>query len=252
MTWITGISRARAKSSAERAFPMTRFASSGLTGIVATSMSRWPRCISTVTMAASLASSCNSLCSPAKRLERSTISMLAMLERVGVGERLFLHAFVVHAHHARHARGIAVEIGERADHLGGEADVGDRELLAVAVAAGLLLPREMALDRFEGRQGPVREPQIAPRLLDFQLFFKIGPDSRSNQRMPVSSRDEREAAHAGAGSRLPGQQRRLRPGRLEVFEDGERLEKRRPAFVEDERRHHALRVHGLVLVGMLL
>src|SRR5437588_10587751 len=115
MTWITGISRARAKSSAERAFPMTRFASSGLTGIVATSLSRWPRCISTVTMAASFASGCNSLCSPAKRLERSTISMLAMLERVGVGERLFLHAFVVHAHHARHARGIAVEIGERAD-----------------------------------------------------------------------------------------------------------------------------------------
>src|SRR5438105_935288 len=231
---------------------MTRGASSDLTGIVATSMSRWPRCMSMVTTAASFASRCNSLCSPAKRLERSTISMLAMLERVGGGEGVALHALVVHAHHARHARGIAVEIGERGDHLGGEADVGDRQRVAVAVAAGLLVLREMALDGFEGRQGPVREPQIAPRFLDLQLFLKIGPDSRSNQRMPVRNRDEREAAHAGASARLPGQQRRLRPGFLEAFEDGERLEQRRPAFVEDKGRHHALRVYSLVLVGMLL
>src|SRR5258708_8131021 len=101
-------------------------------------MSRWPRCMSMVTSAVSFASSCNSLCSPAKRLERSTISMLAMLERVGGGEGVALHAFVVHAHHARHARGIAVEIGERADHLGGQTDLGDRQRVSGAVAAGPL------------------------------------------------------------------------------------------------------------------
>src|SRR6267378_7654743 len=227
MTWITGISRARAKSSAARAFLITRFASSGLAGIVATSMSRWPRCMSMVTSAVSFASRCNSLCSPAKRPARSRISMLAMLEGVGGGEGVARHAFVVNAHHGRHARGIAVEIGERADHLGGEADVGERERVAVAVAAGLLVLREMALDRLERGQGPVREPEVAARLLDFQFFLEIGSDSWSNQWMPIRSRDEREAAHAGAASRLPGQQRRLRPDLLEVFEDGERLEQRR-------------------------
>src|SRR6266850_2166172 len=252
MTWITGISRARAKSSAACAFRMTRLASSGVAGIVATSMSRWPRCMSMVTSAVSFASRCNSLCSPAKKLERSRISMLAMLERVGGGEGVALHAFVVHAHHGRHARGIAVEIGERADHLGGEADVGDRQRVAVAVAAGLLLLREMALDGFEGRQGPVREPEIAARFFYLHFLFKEIAHPGHDQRMPICRGDEREAAHAGAASRLPGQQRRLRLGLLEVFEDGERLEQRRPAFVEDEGRHHALRVHGLVLVGMLL
>src|SRR5712691_6421851 len=116
--------------------------------------------MSIVTSAVSFASRCSSLCRQAKRLDRSTISMLAMLERVGGGEGVALHAFVVHAHHGRHARGIAVEIGERADHLGGEADVGDRERVAMAVAAGLVLLREMAFDGFEGCQGPVREPEI--------------------------------------------------------------------------------------------
>src|SRR6266850_6592874 len=177
--------RRRAKSSAARALLMTRFASSGLAGIVATSMSRWPRCMSMVTSAVSFASRRNSLCSPAKRLARSRISMLAMFERMGVGEGAFLHAVVVHAHHGRHARGIAVEVGERADHLRHDADVGNRQRVAMAVAAGLLLLREMALDGFEGGQGPVREPEVAARLLDFQFFLKIGSDSRSNQRVPV-------------------------------------------------------------------
>src|SRR6266849_3214726 len=154
------MSRNLAKSSAAQAFVITRFASSGLAGIVATSMSRWPRCMSMVTSAVSLGFKTSCSWSPEIRLDRSTISMLAMLEGVGGGEGVALHAFVVHAHHGRHARGIAVEIGERADHLGGEADVGDRQRVAVAVAAGLLLLREMALDGFEGRQGPVREPEI--------------------------------------------------------------------------------------------
>src|SRR3977135_1994039 len=173
ITWINGISRARAKSSAARALLMTRFASSGVAGIVATSMSRWPRCMSMVTSAVSFASRCNSLCSPAKRLARPRISKLAMLESVGGGGGVALQAFVVHAHHGRHARGIAVEIGERADHLGGEADVGDRQRVAVAVAAGLLLLREMALDGFEGRQGPVREPESAARFLSPPFLFHL-------------------------------------------------------------------------------
>src|SRR2546427_7524108 len=121
--------------------------------------------------------------------------MLAMFERVGVGEGLLLHAFVVHAHHGRHARGIAVEVGERADHLGGEADVGDRELLAVAVAAGLLVLREMALDRLEGRQGPVREPEIAARFFYLHFLFKEIAHPGHDQRMPIGRGDEREAAH---------------------------------------------------------
>ena len=47
-TWITGTSGAAQRSSAAFAFLITRFASSGFAGIVATSMSRWPRCMSMV------------------------------------------------------------------------------------------------------------------------------------------------------------------------------------------------------------
>src|SRR6266540_5483700 len=39
---------------------------------------------------------------------------------------------------------------------------------------------------------------------------------------------------------------------VEVFEDGERLEERRPAFIEHERRHHALRIDGEVTLFLLL
>ena len=70
--------------------------------------------------------------------------------------------------------------------------------------------------------------------------------------MPIRSRDQRESAHACPAARVLRQETRLRMRLVDVLEDRERLEQRRPAFVEDQRRHHPLRVHGEIVVGVLL
>src|ERR1051326_4774445 len=137
---------------------MTRFASSGFAGIVATFMSRWPRCMSTVTIAVSAGLSSSWRYSPPMSDERSTISTgfigalpktgtdhgfrgyplgcgktwsvpdflcssvmgsgALLLERMRAAERIDLHALVVDAHHRGLGRGVAVEVSERADHRG--------------------------------------------------------------------------------------------------------------------------------------
>src|SRR5205085_5688691 len=48
------------------------------------------------------------------------------------------------------------------------------------------------------------------------------------------------------------QERRPRLRLLEVFEDGERLEERRAAIVEHQRWHDRLRIHGDVVLIVLL
>src|SRR5712671_4076584 len=59
-----------------------------------------------------------------------------LVHRVGALEGVELHAFLVDAHGARHARGVALEVVGGADHLAREADVGERRLVAVAIAPG--------------------------------------------------------------------------------------------------------------------
>src|SRR5438105_785096 len=96
-----------------------------------------------------------------------------LLQRMGTAEGLELHAFVIDAHDGRYARGVAIEVGERADHLRGDADIGDRELVAVAEAAGLLLAPKVALDRFQRPHGPVREPAVACRFVLAHLLLQV-------------------------------------------------------------------------------
>ena len=122
----------------------------------------------------------------------------------------------------------------------------------MAEAPGLLLARKMRLDRIERAHGPVREPAVARRLVLAHLLLQVVPHPRHDQRMPIGGGDQREAAHARPLARLLRQQARLRVRLVEIFEDGERLEERRPALVEHERRHHALRVHREIVVGVLL
>src|SRR3954468_21876961 len=100
-------------------------------------------------------------------------------------EGIDLHALVVDAHHRRHARGIAVEIRQRANGLGREADIGDGDFVAVAEAPGLLLAREMAFDSLERAHGPVREPPIARSLVLSHLLLEVVPDPRRDQWVPI-------------------------------------------------------------------
>src|SRR5687768_7831675 len=178
-------------------------------------------------------------------------SCCGLLERMRPGEGVDLHALVVDAHGGRHRPGVAVEISQRADHLRSDADVGDGGGVAVAEAAGFLLFREVALDCFERAQGPVCQPAVARFLVGFQLLLEVGTHARHDQRMPIRRGDEREAAHARPAARILRQERGLRMRLLDVLEDGERLDERRTAIVEHQRRHHALRVHREIVVAVL-
>src|SRR5512145_964143 len=122
------------------------------------------------------------------------------------GEGVDLHAAVVDAHGCRQSRRIAVEVGERADHLRGEADVGHGGCVAVAESAGFLLPCEVHFDRLERAQRPVRKPPVAGSFVLAHFFLKITPYTRSDERVTVGRRDEREAAHARATARIPRQE----------------------------------------------
>ena len=70
--------------------------------------------------------------------------------------------------------------------------------------------------------------------------------------MPVGRRDQREPAHARAPARVLRQERRLRLRLVQVLDDGERLEERRAALVDDERGHDALRIDREVVLAHLL
>src|SRR3954469_5714763 len=76
-----------------------------------------------------------------------------LLERVRSGERLVLPASVDDALHRRIRRDVALEI-ESADRIAGEADVGERDLIAMAVTAGLLRACQIGLQRLERRLVP--------------------------------------------------------------------------------------------------
>src|SRR3954451_21885786 len=170
---MTGMPAALEKSRTDFALATTRFASSGFAGIVATSMSRWPRCMSMVTMAVSAGFSSSCLYRPEMRLERSTIwtgficaplllpprcqggrqcgtySMYGgarLFKRMRLAEGLDLHALLVDARTRRHAGGVALEVADRPDHLPREADVRHRRRVAVAELAGFLLAFEVRLD----------------------------------------------------------------------------------------------------------
>src|SRR3954469_7964227 len=104
---------------------------------------------------------------------------------MGAAESVDLHALVIDAHYGRHAGGIAVEIRQRADGLGREADVGDADFVAVAEAAGLLLARQVAFDGLERAHGPVREPAVARRLVLSHLLLEVVPDPRRDQGMSI-------------------------------------------------------------------
>src|SRR5256885_5364517 len=170
---------------------------------------------------------------------------------MGAAEGVDLHALLVDTHAVRHAGYVALKVTDGAYDLARQADVGKGRRIAVAEAAGFLLALEMRLDRFERLQAPVREPFVAGRLVELQLFLHVGTNARHHERMTIGGGDQGKATYARAAAWVLRQERRPRMRLVQVFEDRERLEKRWPAFVQEERRHDRLRIHRDVCLVVL-
>src|SRR6266508_5453155 len=112
----------------------------------------------------------------------SVRSCAGLLQRMRAAEGVDLHARAVDAHHRGNAFGVAVEIGERADYLGCKADVGERELVAVAVTPGFFFIFQVSFDRLERPERPMREPEVAARLVYLELLLQVVPDPGKDQR----------------------------------------------------------------------
>src|SRR5713226_9613348 len=110
----------------------------------------------------------------------------------------------------------------------------------------------MSFDRLKRPERPMREPEVAAGLVHLELLLQVAPYPGNDQGMAICGCDQGEAAHARAAAWILGQQRRLGMRLLEVLQDGERLEQRRPWLVEDQRRHHPLRIDREIVVAVLL
>ena len=136
----------------------------------------------------------------------------------------------------------------RAGHVAREADVGERDRVAVAIAPGLLLAREMRLERPQRLPAPVLAPLGAGRLVELVLMLEKFAHPRHHQRMGVAGDDLREAAHARPAARIGRQQRRLRMHLVEIFDDRERLVEHRAVILDQRRdRHHRIDLAEAVL-----
>src|SRR5262245_57513750 len=80
-----------------------------------------------------------------------------LAQRMRARKGVVLHAAVVDARHGRKRLDVDLDV-LRADHLAGEADVGERDAVAVAMAAGLLLVREVAFECAQRLGLPVPDP----------------------------------------------------------------------------------------------
>src|SRR5262249_20340747 len=169
---------------------------------------------------------------------------------MGAGEGVVFHALVDDPPYRRKRRGVElVEVG--AGSLAGQADVGNRDRIPLAVAAGLLAAGKVGLQRGQRRADPVLDELEPRRLVDLELVLEIFAHPRPQQRMRVAGDDLRETTHACPRARLLRQERRLRMGLVEILDDGERLEQHRPVTVDQRRQHH-LRIDLAVALLALL
>src|SRR5688500_6714561 len=95
-----------------------------------------------------------------------------LLQRVRLCERFALHARVEDTHHRRYRRDVAVE-EPGAENLRRETDVRDAWRIAVAVAAGLAVAREVRFHRLKARHDPVLAPARACGLVHGELLLEV-------------------------------------------------------------------------------
>src|ERR1700704_3409604 len=174
-----------------------------------------------------------------------------LLERMGARDGVDLLAGAGDTDHGWEGRGVDVE-EFRAGGLAREADVGDRHLVAMAETSGLLA-LELGFERGQRLDVPMAAPCHPGGLVDLELMLEIFPHARHDQRMRIAGDDLGEPTHARAAARIARQQRRLRMGLIEIFDDRQRLEQDRPVAVDQRReRHHGIdrTVGGLALLPL--
>src|SRR6266404_8068428 len=140
-----------------------------------------------------------------------------LLERMGAREGVDLLAGAGDADHIGKRRRVDVE-EFRPGRLAREADVGDRHLVAMAETPGLLALK-MGFERGERLDVPMAAPCHPGGLVELELMLEIFAHPWHDQRMRIAGDDLGEAANAGAAARIVRQQRRLRVGLVEIFDD---------------------------------
>src|ERR1700704_1511903 len=171
-----------------------------------------------------------------------------LLERMSAREGVDLLAGGGDANHVWEGHGVDVE-EFRPGGLAREADVGDRHLVAMAETSRLLA-FEMGFERGERLDVPMAAPCHPGGLVDLELMLEIFAHPRHDQRMRIAGDDLGEPAGAGAAARIARQQRGLRVGLVEIFDDRQRLEQDRSVAIEQRRKRH----HGIdrAVVGLAL
>jgi hypothetical protein len=158
---------------------------------------------------------------------------------VRAGERLDMRELVHDAPEDRERRRVdGVEFGAR--RLARQTNVGERDGVAVGVAAGRWVG-QMRLDRDQGGRVPVPAPFRHPGLVEPDFPGKVFTNARHDQRVRIGGDELRKRAHARAAARITRQQRRSGMRLVQIFDDRQRLEQRRPFAVDEHRyRHHRI------------
>ena len=111
----------------------------------------------------------------------------------------------------------------------------------------------MRLQRGQRRAVPVLRPFRDAGFVDLELMREIFAHPRHDQRMRIGGDDLRQPPHPRAALRVLRQQRRIGMGLVEIFDDSERLEQRRPVAIDQRRdRHHRVDLAEGVLALLAL
>ena len=114
-----------------------------------------------------------------------------------------------------------------------EADVGERDRVAVAIAAGGGV-FEVRFECDERGRVPMLAPFDTRRLIELEFVFQIFTYARHDQRVRIAGDDLCESPHTRAAPSVARQQRRVRMRLVEIFDDRQRLEQDR-SFAVDKR-----------------
>src|SRR5262245_43119600 len=113
---------------------------------------------------------------------------------MGPGEGVVLHAGIDDAPHGRKRR--EVEFEQTCPYrLARQADVGERDSVAMAIAAGLRGGCEIGLQCLERRPDPGVDPLEPCRLVELELVLEIFAHSRHQLRMRIAGDVLGKVAH---------------------------------------------------------
>src|SRR6266478_6494011 len=108
-----------------------------------------------------------------------------LLERMRCGECLIAEAGRDYSVDGRIRRQVAIE-QLRADRVADQTNVGDGHLIAMTIAAGRAIARQMSLERLEALRDPMADPFEPRRLVEPELAFQIGAHPRHQQRVAIA------------------------------------------------------------------